>query len=298
MITQEEERQLRERVRELERLREQFLRAREAEADKAKRMEEMQRTLKSALEANRRQLHEISKVYDAFLPRSFDLMGGLEIAAHCRPCHDMGGDLYSADQLPDGRVAICIADVSGHGAQAAVAMATTRALFRVALAEIQRDTGPADVLFRVATLFKDLLTTEQFVTAWFGLYDPTTEELRYASAAHPPAVLWEASGEPKFLSIDPGLPLGLAGIDPLRPEEKAIDLELADRIFLYTDGWTESPSSTGKLLAGEAFLDFLANSYGQPVAMAPAVLFMEFERHAANSRISDDVSLMVFDRVI
>lgn len=282
----------------LQQLRSEYERARKAEAEQAKRQQEMQRTLKAALEANRRQLHEIAKVHDAFLPRSFDILGGLEVAAHCRPCHDMGGDFYAAEELPDGRIAICIADVAGHGAQAAVAMATTRALLRVAFHEIQDHQGPSDVLLRLAVLFRDLLTVEQFVTMWLGIYSPERGELRFASAAHPPAVLWPASGEPQFLEIEPALPLGIAGIEPRRGPERSIDFDLGDRVFLYTDGWNESPSSTGETLSGERFLDFLANAYGQPVSMVPAVLFMEFERHAANSRISDDVTLLVFDRVI
>lgn len=289
---------LRQRVISLEKLQAEYERARRAEAEKTERLQKMQAALKSALEANRRQLHEISKVHDAFLPRHFDLLGGLEFGGHCRPCHDMGGDYYGAEELPDGRIAICIADVAGHGAQAAVALATTRALLRVAFYEIQDHQGPSDVLLRLATLFRNLLTVEQFVTMWLGIYDRRDGVLRYSSAAHPPAVYWPAEESPQYLKIEPSLPLGLAGIEPTRATECSLDVELGDRFFLYTDGWNESPSAQGKTLSGELFLDFLANAYGQPVAMAPSVLFMEFERHAANSRISDDVSLLVFDRVI
>ena len=254
--------------------------------------------MKHLLDASRRQMHEIARVHARFLPMRFPMTGGLEIAAHCRPCADVGGDFYDVTDLSDGRVAITMADVSGHGASAAVAMATARALLRAALADAFEDTGPAQMLMMLSRWMQGQLEVEQFVTMWLGIWDPATEELRYASAAHPSAVVWNhASPDPEYLRVSATTPLGLTGIEPLPAEEGSLAVEIGDRIFLYTDGWTESPSAIGKFLEGEAFLDFLANSEGQRVAQVPLMLFTEFERHLANSRIRDDVSLLVFDRV-
>ncbi|MCB2156756.1 SpoIIE family protein phosphatase [bacterium] len=254
--------------------------------------------MKHLLDASRRQMHEISRVHSRFLPMRFPMMGGLEFAAHCRPCADVGGDFYDVINLPDGRIAVAMADVSGHGASAAVAMATARALLRAALADAFGDTGPAEILMMLSRWMQGQLEIEQFVTMWLGVWDPASEELQYASAAHPPAVIWNNEDrDPTYLRVSSTTPLGLTGVEPLPAEEGSVSLEIGDRVFLYTDGWNESPSVSGKFLEGDAFLELLANSEGQPASQVPLMLFTEFERHAANSRIRDDISLLVFDRL-
>lgn len=257
-----------------------------------------QQAMKHLLEASRRQMHEISRVHARFLPMRFPVLGGLEIAANCRPCADVGGDFYDVLPLRDGRIAVTMADVSGHGASAAVAMGTARALLRAALADAFAHTGPAEILMMISRWMQGQLEVEQFVTMWLGIWDPASEELRFASAAHPAAVFWNHQDHiPRFLPVCATTPLGLTGVEPLPAEEGAIPLELGDRLFLYTDGWTESPSADGRFLEGESFLEFLANSEGQHATQVPLMLFTEFERHAANSRIRDDISLLVLDRI-
>jgi serine phosphatase RsbU (regulator of sigma subunit) len=262
-----------------------------------KKLDETQEALHRAHQANRRELEEIARIISRFLPHEFPPVAGLRVAAHCRPCHNFGGDIYDVVPLADGRVAICMADVAGHGASAMVAMATARALLRAALQEAHRAIGPADILLKLSHWFQNQLEPEQFVTMWLGVWNPADEILRYASAAHPHAVLWRCDGGPEFLEAPYGLPLGLAAVPPEPYDECSTPFEVFDRVFLYTDGWTESTSVDGRMLEGEAFLDFIANAYGQPLQQVSPVLFMLLERHAANSRIRDDVSLLVFDRV-
>lgn len=256
----------------------------------------LMRSLKEALDVNRRQMEGIARVHARFLPARFPVLAGLEIAARCRPSTDIGGDFYDAIELADGRVAITIADVSGHGPIAAVTMGITRSLLRVALLEVKPEEGPSAVLLRLAQWTGMLLEDDQFATMWLGIWDPATEKLTFARAAHPQAVLWRADGNPEFLMTAGTIPVGLAGIDPIPAPEDEVELGLGDRVFLYTDGWNETPASDGSVLEGQRFLEFLDNAYGAPIDQVPSILFMEFERHAANARIRDDVSLVVFGR--
>ncbi|MDX1973660.1 MAG: SpoIIE family protein phosphatase [Candidatus Sumerlaeia bacterium] len=257
---------------------------------------QLQGELRQALKSNRRQLEEIAKAHARFLPTSYPMVGGIEVSAHCRPCADVGGDFYDMFELADGRIAICMADVSGHGAMASMSMATSRALLRTALLEAEPYHNPSDILLRLSYWLGHQFDVEQFVTMWLGIYDPATNILSASSAAHPAAILWPHEGEPEFVKLESGLPLGLAGIAPQPYPEVEVTLQPGDRVFLYTDGWCETPTREGKVLEGEVFLDFLSNAYGQPILQVPTVLFMLFERHAAGSRIRDDVSLLVFDR--
>lgn len=258
---------------------------------------QLQGELKQALKSNRRQLEEIAKAHAKFLPHHYPEIGGIKVAAHCRPCADVGGDFYDLFELADGRISICMADVAGHGAMASISMATSRALLRTALLEAEPYNTPSDILQRLSFWLGHQFDVEQFVTMWLGIYDPSNGVLSASSAAHPKAIVWPRGKDLSYIELNSGLPLGLAGIDPLPYPEIELKLEVGDRLFLLTDGWCETPTRDGKVLEGEALLDFIGNAFGQPLLQVPQVLFMQFERHAAGSRIRDDVSLLVLDRV-
>lgn len=255
-------------------------------------------SIKRAYVAKQKQMDQIAQVHAQFLTNSFPPAGGLKFSAQCRPAADVGGDFYFVETMADGRTAICIADVSGHGAIAAVATATSRALLLTALQEMRPGDEPGDVLSRTSRWLRGQLGDEQFVTAWLGFWDAKKKELRYASAAHPPAVLIRKESEPEFLPQTISLPVGLViGDDNEKIVSHGVDLREGDRVIIYTDGWTETPSRTGEHLDGERFLDFLLCAEGQTVAKVPVILLLEFERHVANARVRDDVTLLVFDRV-
>lgn len=256
-------------------------------------------TLKSAYDGQRRQLNQMAAAVQRYLPSSYPEMGGLLVAGSCRPCADLGGDFFDAVELRDGRIAVTMADVSGHGAVAAILMASSRALLRASLAEISPSEGPAAVMYRLARWLSSEFLETEFVTMWLGIYDRDAGTLRYAAAAHPTAIIWRrGEPDPVYLHSENGIPLGLAGLDPERPPEHEIEFREGDRLFLYTDGWTESPSRDGVLLEGPALLDLFANSAGQTVDMVPLMLFTELDRHLADSRIRDDISLLVVDRLL
>ena len=251
-----------------------------------------------AYEAKRREMDKIAEVHSRLLPPRYEPAANLAFAAQCRPSADVGGDFYLVMPLVDGRVAILIADVSGHGAKAAVATATSRALLHTALLEIQPDHGPAHILKKVSHWLQDQIDDEQFVTIWMAIWDPTTNILTHSSCAHHPAIIWRKGEQPVFLEQDTALPVGLSGVPPTLPSERQITMGVGDRIFVYTDGWVETASRDGKLLEGPDFLEFIAESEGQPLDQLPLFLFTQFEHFAANTSISDDVTLLAFERTV
>lgn len=251
--------------------------------------------VRAAYQAKQREMDKIAEVHSRLLPSRFDPAGGLHFAAQCRPSADVGGDFYQVFPLHDGRVAVLIADVSGHGARAAVATATSRALIQTALREMSPAEGPATILQRVSSWLEDQLDDEQFVTIWLGIWHPATSLLTYASCAHHPAVHRSAGGSYAFLPQQPSLPVGITGVQLQTPREQQIHLTPGERIILYTDGWVETPAADGRLLEGDAFLQFLSESEDQPLDQIALFLFTNFERFAANTCISDDVTLLVFE---
>lgn len=260
-------------------------------------IKESEERARRAYLAKQREMDKISEVHNRLLPARFEPASGLAFAAQCRPSSDVGGDFYLVHPLADGRVAIAIADVSGHGAKAAVATATSRALIQTALSEAKPSVGPAQILCRVSTWLQEQLDIEQFVTVWLAIWEPQNSTLIYSSAAHHPAVLAKPTGELRYLPQETGLPVGIAGVDAVKPPEQRLKMSVGDRVMLYTDGWVETQSQNGESLEGDHFLAFLAEAEGQPLDQLCLFLFTQFEHFAANTSISDDVTFIAFERV-
>jgi len=162
---------------------------------------------------------------------------------------ELGGDWYDAFVLLDGRIAMSIGDVTGHGIDAAIAMVRLRETLRAVTSLVDND--PAVIL---QTADRAFIGTHPDViaTAVFALYDPLTHRLTYASAGHPPPALVR-NGVATFLHCEAGLPLGVSADSTFSSEE--IDLELGDTLVLYTDGLIEAERD---LFAGERrFADVL-----------------------------------------
>lgn len=252
--------------------------------------------LRQAHEKLDSQMREFAELQASFLPRRFPAMRGLAFAAFCRPCYDVGGDYYDAFYMPDGRLCVTIADVTGHGARAAVLMAMTRSLTRASSTHVRAGDGPRWLLTRINRWLCAQLVETSFVTMWMGVWDPVLKELRFSRAGHPPAILWRRGGQPELLSWAGSPPLGLSEF-PAPPEEEAITLEPGDRLALYTDGWIESSNAEGKQLEMKGFMEMLLSTDGLDLESIPLHLNIALERHVANSAITDDISLLMIERL-
>jgi phosphoserine phosphatase RsbU/P len=194
--------------------------------------------LKDAYEIVERELKVVADIQRSLLPQVLPKIPTLEVAAYYRTSRWAGGDYYDFFPLPDGRWGILIADVSGHGTPAAVMMAITHSVAHSL-------PGPADppaaLLMHVNRQLSHRYTAsnEVFVTAFYGVYDPTQRTLTYSSAGHnPPRLKRCGDGSVNSLEEVGGPPLGL--FDELDYEQTTLQLKPGDILAFYTDGITEA----------------------------------------------------------
>lgn len=175
----------------------------------------------------------------ALLPPMLPRVPGLTLDAVYQPDTDeakVGGDWYDAFDLGDGRIALSIGDVGGHGLEAAVLMGRVREAIRAAAIE-ERD--PSHVL-RLANATVELGEPDTMVTALFAVLDRLTMELSYASAGHPPPLLAMPDGQ--IVSLEsPDIPLGI-GLPTGTAEWTTHQATLSPGSILafYTDGLIEA----------------------------------------------------------
>lgn len=166
---------------------------------------------------------------------------GCVAVARYRPAESrllLGGDFLEAIALPDGRLAVLIGDVCGHGPREAALGAALRAGW---LGIVR--SGPPDPARWVESLSASFLQDEQvetFVTLCTGILDRRSGQARFVSCGHPPPV--RLGDRPEPLPLPPGPPLGLGLTLPCTATEVPWD---GRPILLYTDGLVENPRLTG-----------------------------------------------------
>src|SRR5581483_10608546 len=181
-----------------------------------------------------RELEVAQGIQRSFLPQQLPALPGWDLSASYRAARQVGGDFYDFMPLKNGKWGIVIADVADKGVPAALFMALSRTLIRAAA--FSRD-DPVETLVRVNELLLSDSRSDLFVTAWFGVWDPASGELRYASAGHNPPLLIHADGHTDQL-VSHGIALGV--IDKITLEGKQVTLQAGDVLVAYTDGITEA----------------------------------------------------------
>jgi GAF domain-containing protein len=135
----------------------------------------------------------MSVMQRTLLPHALPVMPGLRIAAHYRAAdseHTAGGDWFDAIPVGQGRVALAVGDVVGHGAAAAAVMGQLRAVLNGFLVE-GADAGEA--LARLDR-FVSRVPGARGATAWVGVLDSRRGLLRSVSRRHPPPMVLAADG--------------------------------------------------------------------------------------------------------
>lgn len=149
----------------------------------------------------------------------------------------VGGDWYDAVELPDGRVFVCVGDVTGHGLEAAITMSRVH---HAILAWMEIENDPALAMRRVN---KILSVQQTIATAIAGFIDPRTQRFTYACAGHPPAVVGLPDGRASFSAYG-GVPLGV--MENAQYTNQSLHLPTGAMLLLYTDGLLEY----GRAIAG------------------------------------------------
>lgn len=202
-------------------------------------------------EAFRRELALAADIQRAMLPPPRD--SDFPIHGINLPARGVSGDFFDLVELPDGRIAFTIADVSGKGMNAALLMAKTASLFRCLSKRLD---GPGALLAAIDSELAETNSAGMFVTMVAGVLDPKTGRVVLANAGHEPPLLCCGA---RLERVDGGMPP--LGIDPALFSagcpESVVDLA-GGALYLFTDGLTEAKTEDGCMLGTEGVQVLLA----------------------------------------
>ena len=206
--------------------------------------------VRSSLERLERELRAARELQLGMLPVKFpewSAMHPIEVHALIDPAREVGGDLYDFFYAADGAFCFLVGDVSGKGAPAAMFMARTRSLVRMA-ATLWGNLGPrAGTPAQIMSAVNRELCLDNrdrmFVTLFLGMLDPQTGMLAYSNAGHPLPHVLRASGGNARIDGKPEVPLGVR-VD-CEYQGRSLALRRGDAIFVCTDGVTEAMNESG-----------------------------------------------------
>ena len=198
-------------------------------------------------------------------------MPGWEIAAHSEPADETGGDTYDLIGLDrDGnlapaegacsRVAMLLADATGHGVGPALSVAQVRGMVRgAAHSEVP--------LGSIAEHLNEQLVVDlpqnRFITAWLGLIDARSNRLRYVSAGQGPLLLLRGDGRTEVMNAS-APPFGMfpgLSFDGAAP----LELDPGDLFVALTDGYFEALAPDGSEFDTEGVVTALRSNFDAPI---------------------------------
>jgi serine phosphatase RsbU (regulator of sigma subunit) len=243
----------------------------------------------------KRDLEVAREIQQAMLPEGTWSGPGVEAFGITKPANTVGGDFYDILPQPDGRVIVALGDVAGKASPAALLMALLLAMMRTLVDE---GLTVAELVSRLNTQIGRHAPPSRFITLFVASYDPRTGEMEFVNAGQTPPLLRRQNGSVERLTSG-GIALGL--FDGSTYESGHVRLERGDALVMYSDGITEAEDPSGQPFDEAGLERTLALYPGAfPNASAASIgeaIFDAVERHRRDSRLADDLSVLVLSRL-
>jgi sigma-B regulation protein RsbU (phosphoserine phosphatase) len=253
----------------------------------SQRFNAMSRSLAEQAEDSRRELDTARRVQSHSLPPPCFELRGVRIGGRCIQRGPVGGDVYDVRLLPGDRVAILVADLSGHDVAAALNTAMLRSIL---WREAEHAESPGEVLARLNEQLCRDLPTEHFASAVFAWFDPATGRLHYANAGHPTSYLRSPSSACQELESS-GPVLGL--IPGAEYSSLALDVVPGSRLVVCTDGVTEARDPEGRLWGTSELVSLLESKLAEDPLQPVDQVLDRLARFRGDQSPQDDVTLVI-----
>ena len=230
-----------------------------------------------------------TKIQAEMLPRVFPPYENhpeVELFASMNPAKEVGGDFYDFFMIDDAHFAVVVADVSGKGVPAALFMVIAKTLLKDAAFRFKT---PAEIFSHVNDILCEGNESGLFVTCWLGILNLQTGILQFANAGHTSPVICKG-GEISYLKTKPNLMLAAMNGIPYKNHE--IQIDVGDRLFVYTDGVTEATNAQNELYGEERLLETMKSSQGKTPREILASVQESIDGFVGSAPQFDDITML------
>jgi sigma-B regulation protein RsbU (phosphoserine phosphatase) len=248
----------------------------------------LERALRDSRDRLDKELAGAARMQRLLLPTAMPAHAAVSFAAHYETSRHAGGDYYDIVPLGADRFGLMVADVSGHGAPAAIVMAMIRAVLHT---HPGPPNDPPSVLHYINRHFRFLWDTAMYATAVYAVLDAGAGTLRLSSAGHPPPLLLRPGERAQVLPVETTTCLLWDELRDVPCVEHRV--RAGDRLVFYTDGITERQAPLEVMYDPDQFAAALTRiGAAAPAAIVQAIV-AELDRFAAGHEPDDDQTLVV-----
>jgi serine phosphatase RsbU (regulator of sigma subunit)/anti-sigma regulatory factor (Ser/Thr protein kinase) len=238
-----------------------------------------------------REVELAREIQQRLLPQGRRAAGEYALVGAHRAAAEVGGDYFDFLERPDGRIAVAIADVSGKGLGGCLVMSMLSALLRALYTTYE---SPTMLLVALEGHLLETLKPGEFVTMFYGLLDPRTGRLVYASAGHTPVLMWRSQpGTAEWLESE-GIPLGaVRGALGGSLDDRTIELKRGDLLIQFTDGYNEAFDTAGQVQFGFERIERVVREHAPRGADAVVAALQEAVQTWNRGEPLDDETVLV-----
>jgi hypothetical protein len=239
-------------------------------------------------ERHKVELETARGIQSSILPELPPQLNGVQLSHRYLPATEVGGDFYDVLALEDGRLAVAVGDVAGHGVSSGLVMSMAKSALSVQV------TFNPDVEAVFTTLNRMVYQSARkrlLTTLCYALIDPQRHEMFFASAGHlfPYRVTRDGTIE-ALESIS--YPLGVR--ERLEIRTRMAKLAPGDKLFLYSDGVVEaSPEGSSEQFGFERLEQSLGRHAHRDVHGLRDGVLADLAAFAGSQPLEDDLTLLV-----
>jgi len=249
---------------------------------------------RALLESQRKLAAEINEAADYIanaLPAEMD--GDVTARWKHIPSTSLGGDAFGYHWIDPDHLAIYLLDVCGHGVGSALMCVSAMNVLRSQSLTATDFKSPASVLAAINNAFLMEEHNNKFFTMWYGVYSRVAHELRFASAAHPPAFLIcsDSEGHQTFHELTTRN-TAVGFMENATFKEASITMQQHNKLYVYSDGVYEIEKANGDMVTLAEFTEIIQSLSRVDTSQVDVILQVMQNLKSEQGPFDDDFSLL------
>lgn len=239
----------------------------------------------------KREIDAAEEILSHILPTELKCSNGYELGSYHQPCLEVGGDLYEAKCLGDGRALFLVGDVAGKGLGAAFLVTNIIPVVQVLIDRVSDLAELVERLNRQLFLSTDPI---HYATLFIGMLDAETGRIQYVNAGHNPPFLISADGDIEEVAAT-ATPVGMLEIAPIEAGEMTI--QPGGMLAVFTDGIPEAQNAAGDFYEEDRLKATILEHAADPAAKIVESVTADLAAFVGDASASDDVTILLIKRL-
>lgn len=240
-----------------------------------------------------KELEVARTIQSGFWPKKIPEINNYQISGYSQPAKSVGGDYFDYIETQDpNKWGFTVADVSGKGVPASLLMATMRASLR---SHVENRRTVLDSMMMVNKIIYEDSPIDKFITAIYGVLDTEKNTFRYVNAGHNNPLIVN----PQEKTVTPlksgGVMLGI--IEPNFLEEDVVEINVGEKLVIFSDGIPEAENKEGEFFSDETFEAWLIENGELGASQMMAKLLDTIYNFTQGADQSDDITIIIIERV-